>query len=338
MVRTSLADELGLPRNECAPYFTYMDEIGVVPVYIRRIDRLTVGEAAFEDFEVFTLDDLPQTYFGQRIDGCLGVRTFRDLLLTIDYTHCQIVLDPHGEIPADDPHLIPIRLKGGRHFLTPVKIGDTTVEACIGTGYGGWVSVDAYHKSVQGIEWKSAGTIESDDLEVDSYGVLRQADPIRVGGIAVENPLVVGWARPYKIIECSEIKYIEIQHLDADVGGAFLKHFNLTIDQANVRVRLKPNSDQTLSMPTRYAMDLDRTWHADDPDEVRVNLDGRKPAARLRNTPLKPTDRVIKVNGVDVNTLNYDKIEKLIRRGYTVHLTVDRDGETIEVEVPVGWF
>ena len=196
------------------------------------LDNVDVGGLPFSSFKptVRELDHLGRA-LGRDFDVFLPFHTFDNYLLTLDYDREKIRLT-RGQLPEPDGvEVFSTRGKDRRTWLK-TRIGNEDRRLLIDSGSNGsmsvssdadvqWVRPPAAMRAAQGIR----------DIEVGVVG--RFDGSIRIGPLDFENPIV-------SLTEETEL-----------IGYDVLRHFVLTFDQVNRRVRLQPVSEQPVTLPPR---------------------------------------------------------------------------------------
>lgn len=257
--------------------------------------------------QVFEHDHLSRA-LGRPIDGILGFPLFEKHLLVLDYPAGKVFLREEALGPPDGRNVFPT--VGNRQRPTiEVDVGEARVPVLIDSGYTGSLTL---HQD-DPLDWAVAArpvgaSARADSVEIRSAG--RLANDIAFGPLSIPRPVVT---------LTSETRL---------VGTQVLSRFVLSFDQSNGRIRMAPDSDE----PIRPAP----------PRGVGVALDpveeGMKVLRVFDDTPaaaagMEQDDLVVAVDGVPVAERGCREV--IDPAGTRTTLTVRRDGETREVELPI---
>jgi predicted aspartyl protease len=200
---------------------------GVAP-----IDRLSLGPAHFYGFYSIVSD------IGNIIDkdhppgGIAGLPLFGDALLTIDYSRNELVIQPGSLPPPAGKEILPMDLTGGK-ISVPFSFGDRNVSLVLDTGFSGFVVIP--HDQVAdfpGAERKLAHSTVRCFYGTDDIDLAQLRDDLHIGQHTIEQPIVaVG------------------NGTKAMIGAQYLKHFIITIDQRNRRIRFATADRRALYLP-----------------------------------------------------------------------------------------
>ena len=223
-IGSALAKTLGLPVIGKA---RIGDPSGKNPqeAEIVQAASLSLGGATFHDVELlareFPASDAPERQF----DGILGIGLFQELLLTLDYPAARVRVE-NGELPpaAGDKEVVDFDGRRGVPSIV-LKIGDVELPADVDSGNmrGEIVLPSSYIGKVpreREPEVAGHGRTSFNSFEI-KRAPLKGA--VLVGGQTVEHPV---------------IDFVEI-FPHANLGGAFLRRFAVTIDGKNHRIRFR---------------------------------------------------------------------------------------------------
>jgi len=157
-------------------------------------------------------------------DGILGFGLFQDHLLTLDYSARKVRIENGALPPADGrevldfeaPRGVPsVRIEvAGVEVAADLDSGNMRGELVLPASYIGKVPLEGEPKVV------GHGRTAFNEIEIKQA---RLKGGVRIGGHSVEAPLV---------------DFVDIFPV-ANVGHAFLRHFVVTIDQKNHRIRFR---------------------------------------------------------------------------------------------------
>lgn len=192
--------------------------------------RLELGGAEFENVPALVYDCTEFTsHFGVKIDGILGFPLFRETLLTLDYPHSRVLLEPRSSAP-----LLPgvtIGFNNDRRTpIIPVRIGDQSFVALIDSGSDAALSLNPIGLqpdfSIQPRAGVTIATLSGDREQ----RIGRVAKPLYIGDYAVDSPVT------------------DLTEDLSSIGGGILKNFTVTFDQERNRVTFYRES--LLPLPT----------------------------------------------------------------------------------------
>lgn len=194
------------------------------------IRRLELGGAEFENVPALIYDCADFTsHFGVKIDGILGFPLFRETLLTLDYPHSRVLLEPRSSTP-----LLPgvtIAFNNDRRTpIIPVRIGEQNFVALIDSGSDAALSLNPFGLqpdfSIQPRAGVTVATLSGDREQ----RIGRLAKPLYIGDYAVDSPVT------------------DLTEDLSSIGSGILKNFSVTFDQERNRVTFY--RDSLLPIPT----------------------------------------------------------------------------------------
>jgi hypothetical protein len=211
-ISSRLAATLGLPRVKNSS----MPEAGY------HVDSIALGGAVFEDLNVFDLPPLGNL----DIQGVLGLPLFQNVLLTIDYPEHRLRLE-RGNLPSAN----------GKDILEVTRV----------EGFWGLPISMAGHDFTAVLDTQNSGSL---NVPPDVAALLSLTDLRVVGkarGAFGETEVKRGQLPGDLLIGSCRFPQAQIGVLQlppeypnrANVGSGLLKHFVLTLDQVNARLRLK---------------------------------------------------------------------------------------------------
>jgi hypothetical protein len=253
------------------------------------LGRLELGDAIFDDVPVLLYDCAAiSAHLGLKIDGVLGFPLFREIMLTLDYPHSRVLLQPARNAPLvpgstiafDDARKTPV---------IRVRLGELSLVALIDSGSDASFSLNPVgiepHYVAAPRPGGAVATIAGD--RVQQIG--RLADILAIGGYIMPEPIV------------------EMTDELSAIGGGVLKHFTVTFDQERDRVTFyREQRDPILTAPRRSAgVSFSKTpayWRV-------VNVVRASPAEGLA---LRRGDLVTRINGEPVSRWDLRRYEELI--------------------------
>jgi hypothetical protein len=184
---------------------------------------LALGGAKFKRVALSVLDARPGP--GGDFDGILGIRLFKDLLLTLDYPARRLRLEKGSLGPVDGKEILAFDAPHGVPRIV-VTIGGLTVPVDIDCG-------------------NAQGELTLPTSYLGKVPLLR--DPVVVGHARTgfnefdirQVPLKGGLGLGSQTIEGVRADFVDIFPV-ASVGNPFLRRFTVTIDGKNHRIRFHP--------------------------------------------------------------------------------------------------
>ncbi|MDJ0918217.1 MAG: PDZ domain-containing protein [Woeseiaceae bacterium] len=240
------------------------------------MENVSVAGLNFSKFRprVRELDHLGLA-LGQEFDVFLQFEAFDKLLLTLDYGKREMRVSK-GELPKPDGELV-FSTKGrdSRPWIR-TRVGSRKRSLLLDSGSNGTISVRP-HRSIRWVGQSAKIRLAQgmSDLELNEVG--RLDGSIQVGPLEFAEPIL-------SLTTDTEL-----------VGYDVLKHFVLTFDQKNRRVRMQPLSDSPVRMVSRTGTGALLRPRGDAVEIARI-----VPGSSAQEAGLEPGDRVTHVDGVPV--------------------------------------
>jgi len=196
------------------------------------LSRLSLGGARFEDVPVLVYDcSALSEELGVKIDGILGFSLFRQIILTLDYPHSQVVL----RSIASDPNVVgtslPLIITENVPVIT-VRLDQRAFNALIDSGREAAMSVNRSEGAAGDFRFGPIDGLTVHDVVGDHrQRIGRLKGVLHLGDLAVVAPI-------------SEIT----DDLSA-LGGGLLKYFTVTFDQDAGRVTFDRGSPAPVTLP-----------------------------------------------------------------------------------------
>lgn len=183
------------------------------------IDSVEVGGARFERVAGVGWRG-PSLTSGIGARGVLGLPTFRDCLLTIDYPKREVEIAP-GDVPEPDgKSILPLELRPIAEI--PLEVAGRKASAHLDIGNASSLIVPASWQS----ELKTKG-------ELRRGAGMRASGPVGFASGTLDGDLTIG----EHVFHDPEIRFDDkLNHVN--IGYGVLRGFVLTLDQKNGRVRL----------------------------------------------------------------------------------------------------
>ncbi len=281
------------------------------PRGIARLGSIDLGNASFVDVEAVVQDVSVLASAGDPISGAIGTPLFRDALVTLDYPNAKLVIE-EGSLP--DPNgqdVLPLRVGPLGRPLVEMKIGEKTVWVLLDTGYDGGLSLpDSARKLYPGAEKAYPGPSFAYYHGHGQGDRARLTDDLHIGWHVVRQPIVdLGIGR------------------DPIIGGDYLRHFAITLDQRNGRVRFTRKDITPIRVPSIYGPG----YYVERQSGKVIAVLPRSGAARAG---LKVGDRLSSIDGMPYARFR-DLREHIVLQQNTVSLIYERNGRLFPLVVPI---
>ncbi len=212
---------------------------------------------------------------GREFDGILGFPAFRNVLLTLDYPAEEIRVSS-GSLPRPDGREI-FRVHGKRPHLK-VAIGNRRIKLLVDSGSTSHFQLKASDRLTWSVEPRPATCLVGvGGLVVREGGRLDGA--VRFGPLDFENPVVI------------------LGGSEGQVGWHVLRHFVLTFDQKNKRMRMQADRTDPVRMAPLVGTGLAYDPRPEGLRVVRVFSDTSAEAAGLREG-----DLIVAIDGIPVHS------------------------------------
>jgi hypothetical protein len=194
--------------------------------------RIELGAVQFEDVRALIYDCAAlSAHLGVKIDGVLGFPLFRETLLTLDYPHSRVLLQPARTAPLVPGTIIAFD-DARKTPLIHVRLGDRSLVALIDSGSDATFSLNPVGVDPRfefgPVPGATIGTLGGDRTQK----IGRLAETIALGDQTFPRP----------IVETTD-------ELSA-IGGGLLQHFSVTFDQEHDRVTFHRDSRLPVEMPS----------------------------------------------------------------------------------------
>lgn len=274
------------------------------------IEGVSASGLKFSTFRprVRELDHLAAA-LGRDFDVFLPYRAFRHKLLVLDYPARELRLED-GILPKPDGKTVFSAHGRDRRPWLQVDLAGTRRRLLIDSGSNGRIAVN----DLRGMSWvtepvplKVSATFGGDEHRP----IGRVVDELIIANLKFSQPIL-------SITDDTEL-----------IGVHVLKHFVITFDQQNRRVRFDPVTPSPVRMePERGTGAVFRADPTGFLETVRV-----LPGTPAEQAGLRAGDRIVTRNGVPVAERGCKRLDEPNRE--RVLLEVQRDGEIRRIEMPV---
>ncbi|MBY6205181.1 PDZ domain-containing protein [Halomonas denitrificans] len=246
---------------------------------------------------------------GKDFDVFLPFGAFDGRLIVLDYPAGEMRIET-GSLPEPDGETVFSSRGPDRRPWLRVDFPDRARRVLIDSGSNGRLQL----KRRYGLEWLHAPRVAGVSTRFDKYTIRRAArvrNPVRIANLEFDQPIV-------SLTSGTELMGVEV-----------LKHFVLTFDGANDRVRFQPAQAAPVRMePERGSGAIFRA----DPEGF-FEVAHVHPGTPADRAGLRPGDRAVERNGVPVLDRGCRQLDE--PEPATTRWGIDRGGrvETIELEL-----
>jgi predicted aspartyl protease len=280
---------------------------------------LQVGDALFERIEAVAWE-LPPGMSLPGTRGILGIPTFADCLISIDYAKSEVRIE-EGALPAADGRSV-LDMKDTL-ISVPLQVDGMTVDAHLDTGNGGeYVLPKAFESKlsiVAGTEFSGRGMRASGPIEF-SGGVIDTS--LSVGSFVVDKP---------RVNFDPKLQY-------GNLGRAFFEQCAITIDQANRRLRVRPLNVAVpaVSKKVENRGGKRRLGAGMRPLDGSLSVAFVEPGSLGERAGLRAGDLLLEVDGSAVTFADAKALTDALDADDAFTLTVERGSERVDLEVPAA--
>jgi len=283
---------------------------------LRSIESLQIGPLTVRNVIAFVRDGTGLI----GVDGMLGLSTFKELVLTVDYPRRQIRLESNSLPAPNGRDIVPLIRAGMGGMLVGVQsdFAGTPITLVIDTQGGTTImcSPDAaedfsFASTAVGSGQALIGGASGPGVAVTSA---RLKGDVRLGGLTLQRPIVNVAPLP---LECI-------------IGTELLSNFSTTLDQRTMRVRFSGNPTVP-PPPSQYTLGL--SVFPDSSGAFRVRV--LRPGAAADAAGMRIGDEIIEVEGkpAALETAGPSALRRLAAGGRSIRLKVRRDGRLLELDV-----
>ncbi len=272
-------------------------DIAVLPV--TNIGQLELGKARFENVAARVYDcEALSTQLGVQIDGILGFPLFRETLLTLDYPHSRVLLQPRQLAATHQPGVTISFNNATKTPLIPVKLGERTFIALIDSGRDGPLSLNPVGLAPKFEIAPRAGATVSSLTGDRVQQVGRLAETFSIGTYTLPR------------------QHAELIDELSSIGGEVLKNFVVTFDQEHDQVTFQRDTSAVPAPPPRRSLGLS---FSKTPAYWRVA--GVVPGSPAASSDIENGDLVTHLNGTPVAKWDLARYERLIADAEDITLT-----------------
>lgn len=285
------------------------------------IDKLSVGDASFSDVHAVAWEDKAIQQGIGDVQGILGLPVLAGYVLTMDFPNRTLRLSKHG-LKDGDGSVVFSRTDHAIPTLT-IDVDGQPVEAHLDTGNASELSLPKHlmkKLKIQREPRKAHARTASGEFEL----LIAQIEgDVEIAGQTIRNPEV----------------HFNDQFKWGNIGSGLLSKFAVTIDQKNNRLRLTPG-DGTHEGPSRRIV----AAPPGNPNQKRygilvavsnagpMEVQDIMPGSIAEKAGLKKGDLILRINGLDVASMELNKRAELLRES-PVTMQIERDGKQIDLKM-----
>ncbi|CAN5338715.1 hypothetical protein BH10PSE14_BH10PSE14_38000 [soil metagenome] len=280
---------------------------------VARLPELKVAGATFEKFDAVVEDFKSIGSISEKLDLVLARPVFRDVLLTIDYPKRRLIFE-RGELPPPNGRdVLQFKRDKDGALLIPAKILNEDLWLILDTGYTGEGLLLSRYRLLA-MRWASTpvdGDRVSGFIGEGISKIGRMDGTASIGQYSFAGPII-------SVSHDDDREYL---------GADFLRHFVMTIDQKNDRVRLSRATTKPIASPAvmRFGFDF-----VDDKGKIDV-IEG----SGAQKGGLRTDDRVQSINGFPIERFTYIQRDLVERNGTPITVRFQRDGREMVLRVPL---
>jgi len=204
------------------------------------LDSVAIGAATFRHVEAKLFATGVSDSFGESdLGGLLGLNLFYDLLLTLDPVHATLRLTRGALPPVNQRDIVALARLGHQWYTMESWVNGTHAMAFLDTQDPGTFRTTP--SQVTESQFVHApvvtGYATGPSLGVQEGRMGRLNGSVRVGAVSFQQPLVTITPVPSEFLQ----RWI--------IGWGALRHFTMTMDQRNRRLRLTPVAADTVIAP-----------------------------------------------------------------------------------------
>ncbi len=278
------------------------------------VDSLRIGDAVLRDLPAITGPE-----FIAGVDGLLGLPAYAGVLMTVDYPGQRVVFE-RGALPEpDDREVFPMVAIGPFVGVT-VTIGGRRLSAMIDTQGG--TDIGVVPEIADGLRFASplvtVGQVRIGGRATAADRAARLDGDLRIGDFTMIRPIVhvhdAPPGYPQQVL----------------LGSEVLRHFSVTLDQVNQRVRFQRQARELPPAPPIRSIGLTLAPAAEGVVVIARVTDGGVAA----NAGLRVGDVVIEVAHRPAREfLTSYELATLVQRGEATHVEISRGGRRISVDL-----
>lgn len=285
------------------------DAFGGFPREVDRVavTKLRVGTVIFRDFEAVSVDLDEEAGGRRKYDGILGLPLFWECLLTINYPDALLTIAEDELPPADGKEILDCSSDGGRVSVR-LDFDGAAADVAIDTTAR---RVFVLAKSLQSKVRLTAGSTPRKMTKLRSSFIIRESElphPAALGTVMLGR---------HKLVE----PLILFEGAENLMGIDLLKHFVVTVDQRNERVRLARASDEPIRFAPRARFGFVLLFQAG-----RLIIQDTVPGSPAARYNFQPGDVITQIDGKRTVQWQVREIRDLLKNASDFRMTVESGG------------
>ncbi|MEO8449245.1 MAG: aspartyl protease family protein [Gemmatimonadota bacterium] len=278
------------------------------------VDSLRIGDAVWLGQPVVTGPD-----FLPGVDGLLGLPAYAGVLMTVDYPGRRVVFE-RSALPEPDGREVFEALTMDAHIGITIEIDGQHVPAVIDTQGGTDLTVPPALAS--SLRFASTpvivGQAKVGDHPPTPLTAARLDGDVRIGGFTISRPIV------------NVIPTMPGETDQVVLGIGLLRHFSVTLDQKNRRVRLQ-STERTIPLAPSIRMIGLGLGSAPDNGVFIVTV---TPSGAAEAAGVQAGDVVVEIGGRPARDfLAPSELTALVQRGDPIRFELTRSGRRLALDV-----
>ncbi|NIP43754.1 MAG: PDZ domain-containing protein [candidate division Zixibacteria bacterium] len=291
-----------------------------------KVDSLKIGNVTLYDFAAGALDfSFAEEMLVEPIQGILGYDLFSSLIVDIDYpANIITIYNPKAGIYPGRADTLQLEIESNHPVIKAVVNDSIEGRFRFDTGSQNFLDLNSpfvkKYKLLDQVE-KELGTFPIMGIGGESESTLAILPSFTIGKYRLDD-LITGF-------NLMESGILAAEHIDGNVGGGLMKWFALGFDYPDKKLYL-----------TKVAEDDTGDGIISTGMIIKSEGDGFVVYRIIKGTPaaesgLQENDRLIAVNGTNVNGMNFDDVYDMLdgEEGDIVTIRYERDGQESQVEL-----
>lgn len=267
------------------------------------IGSIVIGDAMFSDFEGIVID-YDMVYGGTRQrDGTIGFPLFQDCLLTIDYARGVVRLEM-GELPMFNDNNILSFMKDAGVPTIEAEIQLMPHRFAVDTGRASALTLPDWLRE----------KVKLLDRDGRSRRAVMSDAPEDGRGAKADSTLRIGY---YRLVEPP----VHFVAQEAAIGHDSLRHFALTFDSKNERVRFEREDNAPIDFlpPPRFGLYFRR-------EGAKFRVTKIIPDSPAGKIGIQVNDMIVNIDGKPSGNFTEGALRNLFATANTVAMQLEREG------------
>jgi hypothetical protein len=293
-----------------------------VEAYASNSLQVSIGKAIMQNIpaailkkDIFNLSN----FLGIHVHGLIGYYFVNSFLVKIKYSNQRLIFYAPGEKVKIKGEPIPINLILNKPYLSAYilapGLGEINAKLLMDSGASNGLSLETYNGKVFPAPNKKIPANLGMGFSGLISGNIGRVQQVKIGPFTLINVIA-----SYPDFEEGGAKATETGR-NGSVGADLLRHFDVTIDYANNKIYLKPNSNYKL--PFEHDMSGLEVY-IEEGKSNRFYVERIEPNSPGTTAGILVGDEIVSVNFNPVRTMDLENIGNLFKSG---------DGRTVIIEV-----